>query len=335
MVLAVVYALEFISIQGLPQQRDLHRWCYLQPTAKASEGPMMQRVRGTQGLVPGYPTLIPMTLDRNKESEPMRDQAFRKHAWLLCLPMLVSTPTAQAQDQLVDLQSSGGYTSYRLADDVTQVDLVEQTQGACRFNRTWGYDLTNRELWTNGGCGGRFKITRTYASGNNSGSNAGAAVAAVAAIAGIALLANHNRHDDDRRPEYPGYPGQGGDWGREIRVDSRLCLDVRGGKFQPGTTLQVYECNGTASQRFAVGRGGEIRVRDLCVDVDRGDPRDGARVVLWSCSGSRSQSWFTRGGQIVSQLTGKCLDVDAGQVRPGAHTMVWPCNRSPSQRWWW
>nr|WP_060985351.1 lectin [uncultured Acidovorax sp.] len=265
----------------------------------------------------------------------MRDQAFRKHAWLLCLPMLVSTPTAQAQDQLVDLQSSGGYTSYRLADDVTQVDLVEQTQGTCRFNRTWGYDLTNRELWTNGGCGGRFKITRTYASGNISGSNAGAAVAAVAAIAGIALLANHNRHDDDRRPEYPGYPGQGGDWGREIRVDGRLCLDVRGGKFQPGTTLQVYECNGTASQRFTVGRGGEIRVRDLCVDVDRGDPRDGARVVLWSCSGSRSQSWFTRGGQIVSQLTGKCLDVDAGQVRPGAHTMVWPCNRSPSQRWWW
>ncbi|WP_110961186.1 lectin [Acidovorax sp. ST3] len=265
----------------------------------------------------------------------MRDHSFQSRAWLLCLPLLVGTPPALAQDQLVDLQSSGGYTSYRLADDVTQVDLVEQTQGACRFNRTWGYDLTNRELWTNGGCGGRFKITRTYASGNNSGSNAGAAVAAVAAIAGIALLANHNRHDDDRRPEYPGYPGQGGDWGREIRVDGRLCLDVRGGKFQPGTTLQVYECNGTASQRFAVGRGGEIRVRDLCVDVDRGDPRDGARVVLWSCSGSRSQSWFTRGGQIVSQLTSKCLDVDAGQILPGAHTMVWPCNRSPSQRWWW
>jgi hypothetical protein len=243
----------------------------------------------------------------------MKDPAFRKPAWLLCLPLLMSVQAVQAQDQLVDLQSSGGYTAYRLADDVTQVDLVEQTQGACRFNRTWGYDLTNRELWTNGGCGGRFKVTRSYAPGNNSGSNAGAAVAAVAAIAGLALLANHNR------------PDNGGG----------LCLDVRGGKFQPGTTLQVYECNGTASQRFAVGRGGEIRVRDLCVDVDRGDPRDGARVVLWSCSGSRSQSWSTQGGQIVSQLTGKCLDVEAGQVRPGAHTMVWPCNRSPSQRWWW
>ena len=43
----------------------------------------------------------------------------------------------------------------------------------------------------------------------------------------------------------------------------------------------------------------------------------------------------TRGGQIVSQLTGKCLDVEDGRVRQGAHTMVWPCNRSPSQRWWW
>lgn len=78
----------------------------------------------------------------------MKDPAFRKHAWLLCLPLLVTPLGAQAQvqDQLVDLRSSGGYTSYRLADDVTQVDLVEQTQGACRFNRTWGYDLTNREL---------------------------------------------------------------------------------------------------------------------------------------------------------------------------------------------
>ncbi|KQO24314.1 lectin [Acidovorax sp. Leaf78] len=265
----------------------------------------------------------------------MKDPALRKHAWLLCLPLLVNPLGAQAQDQLVDLRSNGSYTSYRLADDTTQVDLVEQTQGACRFNRTWGYDLTNRELWTNGGCGGRFKVSRSYASGNSngSGSNAGAAVAAVAAIAGIALLANHNRHDDDRRPEYPdpGYGGRGG----EIRVDGRLCLDVRGGKFQPGTSLQVYECNGTASQRFAVGRGGEIRVRDLCVDVDRGDPRDGARVVLWSCSGSRSQSWTSRGGQIVSNLNGKCLDVEDGRVRQEAAAMVWSCNRSPSQRWWW
>ena len=138
----------------------------------------------------------------------MRDHTLQKRAWLLCLPLLVGTPPALAQDQLVDLQSSGGYTSYRLADDVTQVDLVEQTQGACRFNRTWGYDLTNRELWTNGGCGGRFKITRTYASGNNSGSNAGAAVAAVAAIAGIALLANHNRHDTTGAPSTRATPAR-------------------------------------------------------------------------------------------------------------------------------
>ena len=264
----------------------------------------------------------------------MQNPAFRKSAWLLCLPLLANPARAQAQDQLVDLRSNGGYTSYRLADDVTQVDLVEQTQGACRFNRTWGYDLTNRELWTNGGCGGRFKLARSYAAGSSGGgSNAGAAVAAVAAIAGIALLANHNRHDDERRPEYPdpGYGGRGG----EIRGAGGLCLDVRGGKFQPGTTLQMYGCNGTASQRFSLGRGGEIRVRDLCVDVDRGDPRDGARVVLWPCSGSRSQSWSPRGGQIVSELNGKCLDVEDGRVRQEAPAMVWSCNRSPSQRWWW
>jgi hypothetical protein len=266
----------------------------------------------------------------------MMDPVFRKAAWLLCLPLLTSGQAAHAQEQLVNLQSNGGYTSYRLPDDTTQVDLSEQTQGACRFNRTWGYDLTNKELWTNGGCGGQFKVTRSYAPGtNNGGSNAGAAVAAVAAIAGVALLANHNRHDNDRQPDHPQYPNHGGGRGGEIRADGRMCLDVTKGNIRPGTPLQVYDCNGTASQRFSIGRGGEIRVRDLCVDVDRGDRRDGARVVLWSCSGSRSQSWTTRGGQIVSQLNGKCLDVVDGRVHKGAPAMVWSCNRSPSQRWWW
>jgi len=42
-----------------------------------------------------------------------------RHAWLLCVPlMLIHTHAAQAQDQFVDLRSNGGYTSARLADDV-------------------------------------------------------------------------------------------------------------------------------------------------------------------------------------------------------------------------
>lgn len=81
----------------------------------------------------------------------MKDLNRLRHSWLLCLPLLLNTQAAIAQDQFVELQSNGGYTSYRLPDDTTQVDLSAQTQGACRFNRTWGYDLTNRELWTNGG----------------------------------------------------------------------------------------------------------------------------------------------------------------------------------------
>lgn len=211
-----------------------------------------------------------------------------RHAWLLCVPLMLATQAAQAQEQFVDLRSNGGYTSARLADDVTQVDLAEQTQGACRFNRTWGYDLTNRELWTNDGCGGRFKITRTYAQGNNNNSsnNAGAAVAAVAAIAGIALLANHNKHDDDRRPDYPDYGnGGGGGRGGEIRVNGNLCLDVSKGNFRPGNALQVFACNGTDSQRFRVGRGGEIRVRDFAWTWSAATR---ATVPGWCCGRARA-----------------------------------------------
>ena len=83
----------------------------------------------------------------------MKDLNRLRHSWFLCLPLLLNTQAAIAQDQFVDLQSNGGYTSYRLPDDTTQVDLSAQTQGACRFNRTWGYDLatavgpTLAQLW--------------------------------------------------------------------------------------------------------------------------------------------------------------------------------------------
>ena len=80
------------------------------------------------------------------------------------LAAAVALPQAPAAaNATVELRSGGGYQSLALASDVTEVELVEQTQGACRFNRTWGYDLTNRELWVNGVCGGRFKLVKAEA----------------------------------------------------------------------------------------------------------------------------------------------------------------------------
>ncbi len=246
---------------------------------------------------------------------------------------VVALPPAPAgASTTVELRSGGGYQSQPIASDVTEVELVEQTQGACRFNRTWGYDLTNRELWVNGGCGGRFKLVKAEAEDSSRNSNAAAAAVAVAAIAGIAILAKANRDRPDTSPP----PEPPPPYGQPIRSQRGMCLDVADGRLRPGAAVQLYACHGRENQRFSWGRGGEIVTpNQLCLDIQNANQADGARLIVWNCSGARNQRWHARGGTIVSQLNGKCMDVFEGQFRNGQPVVAWSCNGGPNQRWWW
>lgn len=249
------------------------------------------------------------------------------------LAVACALPSAPAwADQTVELRSGGGYQSLALGADVTEVELLEQLQGACRFNRSWGYDLTNRELWVNGGCGGRFKLVQAAADDKEDHSNAAAAAVAIAAIAGIAILAKANRDRPDHNPPPEPPPTRG----QPIRSQRGLCLDVADGRLRPGAPVQLYSCHGRENQRFTWGRGGEILTPNrLCLDIQNANPNDGARLIVWNCSGARNQRWHARGGTIVSQLNGKCVDVFEGQFRNGQPVVAWRCNGGPNQRWWW
>ena len=58
---------------------------------------------------------------------------------------------AQAGEVIVDLRSPGDYRSVTLAAPILDVDLVDAFNGACRMNRTWGFDPHARTVWVNGG----------------------------------------------------------------------------------------------------------------------------------------------------------------------------------------
>ena len=71
------------------------------------------------------------------------------------------------------------------------------------------------------------------------------------------------------------------------------CMDVRHGHFQKGTIVQLWECNGTVSQRFTKerewGNAGRIRSADdrFCVE------RDGlSKLILADCSDSQYQRFW-------------------------------------------
>jgi hypothetical protein len=272
---------------------------------------------------------------------------FKKSSVALTALSMALTPIGVgAQDTEVELVSYGGGNTYRLPDDVSQVDLVQQTRGNCRFGRSWGYDLSAKELWVDSGCGGRFKVTRAAPSSQGGGSNAGYAVAAVAAIAGLALLANHNSQNNDQgqgngngnhRPG--GQPGwqPGGQSGSPFRSVGGLCLDVdkAGGSIHPGSAVQIWACNGQWNQSFTWARNGEIRVGNMCLDVENANPNDGGRLIVWQCSGAANQRWRARGRDIVSDLNGKCMAVWEGQARNGQRVVTWGCNGSTNQNWWW
>jgi hypothetical protein len=286
----------------------------------------------------------------------MRSRFRNACATALGAALLATSMPASASEQFVELRSNGDYRSSRLADDVTDVELDRQLAGACRFNRTWGYDLTNRELWVNGGCGARFKLTARDDHASASGSNVGAAVAAAAAIAGVAILASRH-HDDNQappsdpyydhassgyyppqpgyRPPPPGYrPASGGYYGGPIRGLNGLCLDIAGGA-RNGAASILYTCNGQTNQRFSWTPSGELRVAGLCLDVEGASSNNGTRAIAWSCNGRNNQRWQRRGNAIVSVLNGKCLDVRGGRGQPNTEVILWDCNRGANQRWWW
>lgn len=239
---------------------------------------------------------------------------------------------ARAAEQSVELRSDGGYTSQRLPAGTRDVDLDRQLSGNCRFNRSWGYDLSSMEIWVNNGCSARFTLSGDFSDSEHRSSNSGAAIAAVAAIAGLALLASHHkdRERDDDRPD----DNSGGGYGRQLRSGGGLCLDISGRAVE-GARAIVFGCHNGSNQRFDWGRGGELKVSGLCLDVAGGNSSNGAEVIAFRCNGGDNQRWQARGNQIRSRMNGKCLDVRDGRLRPGQAVQLWDCNGGDNQRWWW
>jgi hypothetical protein len=72
------------------------------------------------------------------------------------------------------------------------------------------------------------------------------------------------------------------------------CLDAQGGQSQNGSPMQLFACNGSASQRFGYDADLTIHLGldfHQCVDVAGGNLSPGTVVDAWSCNGSGAQLW--------------------------------------------
>ncbi|WP_446045580.1 glycoside hydrolase family 19 protein [Streptomyces olivaceus] len=112
------------------------------------------------------------------------------------------------------------------------------------------------------------------------------------------------------------------------------CVDVADGNSASGTTVQLFDCNGTQAQQWTNPGDGTLRAFGKCLDVRGGSTADAADVQLWDCNGGPAQQWvITEARDIVNPAADKCLDVRAFNSANRTPLQIWPCQGTANEKW--
>jgi hypothetical protein len=121
--------------------------------------------------------------------------------------------------------------------------------------------------------------------------------------------------------------------GGPVRGLAGKCLDVSGANTADGTKIQLYTCNNTTAQNWAI-QSGTLRSLGKCLDVAGGDTANGTKVQLYTCNGSGAQTWAPQNdGTIRNPQSGRCLDVTDSNSADGQQIRIWDCLGAANQKW--
>ncbi|MEV4227326.1 ricin-type beta-trefoil lectin domain protein [Streptomyces bobili] len=118
---------------------------------------------------------------------------------------------------------------------------------------------------------------------------------------------------------------------------SDRCVDVtdsQDGEGRDGTPLQIYDCSGTANQKWVFNGDGTVRSLGMCMDVAWGSREDGAVIQLARCSGNPAQQFvMSTAGDLVNPQADKCVDVKDNGTGNESKLQLWTCSGTPNQKW--
>jgi predicted alpha-1,2-mannosidase len=130
-------------------------------------------------------------------------------------------------------------------------------------------------------------------------------------------------------------PTSGGGGGAVTSGIAGKCLDNRGGSSADGNPIQIFTCNGAASQIWQVPGDGTLRIAGKCLDVTSSGTANGTRIQLFSCNGTAAQQWShnatTRA--LVNPQSGRCLDDPGSSTVDGTQLQLFDCNNTAAQQW--
>jgi hypothetical protein len=119
------------------------------------------------------------------------------------------------------------------------------------------------------------------------------------------------------------------------------CLDDAGNSAVNGTKVQIWTCNGGASQNWAFvpdgnpGGAGTVVIHGKCLDIAGGGTANGSKVDLTSCTaGAANQQWFLGGfGVLFNPASAKCLDDTGMSTTNGRQVDIFTCVGTSNQTW--
>ena len=118
------------------------------------------------------------------------------------------------------------------------------------------------------------------------------------------------------------------------------CLDDTNNSTANGNKIQIYTCNGGASQNWAFvpdgfpGGAGTVTIHGKCLDIVHASIANGSKVDLWPCTGGGNQQWFLGGfGVLFNPASGRCLDDPGYSTTNGTQVQIYTCHGTSNQTW--
>ena len=119
-------------------------------------------------------------------------------------------------------------------------------------------------------------------------------------------------------------------------VGANKCMDVSGVSTNPGTAVQIWDCNGQTNQTWTKTGAGELTVYDgtRCLDANGRGTSPGTKIIIWNCNGQNNQQWtFNANGTVTGVQSGLCLDVTGSATANGTALQLATCTGANNQKW--
>ncbi|MHB1596038.1 MAG: ricin-type beta-trefoil lectin domain protein [Streptosporangiaceae bacterium] len=120
--------------------------------------------------------------------------------------------------------------------------------------------------------------------------------------------------------------------GKEIKGYGGKCLADYNGIMAPGNKIDIWNCTGSAAQKWRYTTKGALIVLGSCASALTGT--SGTPIMFIPCIGNRHQLWtHRRNGEYALKAGGLCLTDPGWSKKNGTQMILRPCKDTSNQRW--